>query len=50
MRPILILIGLVLLVAGIWVVAGNGSYQDTETVLKIGSTALKASQEKAIPQ
>ncbi|HET8596530.1 MAG TPA: hypothetical protein VFM22_02100 [Castellaniella sp.] len=50
MRPILIVVGLVLLVAGIWVVAGNGSYQDTETVVKIGSAALKATHDKAIPQ
>jgi hypothetical protein len=50
MRQILIIVGIVLLVAGIWVVAGNGSYQDTETVVKIGSTALKASHKEAIPQ
>lgn len=50
MRQILIVVGLVLLVAGIWVIAGNGSYQDTETVVKIGSTALKASHEEGIPQ
>ena len=37
MRQVLIIVGLVLLVAGIWVVAGNGSYHDTETVVKIGS-------------
>lgn len=50
MRQILIIVGLVLLVAGIWVVAGNGSYQNTETVVKIGSTALKATHDEAIPQ
>lgn len=50
MRQILIVVGLVLLVAGIWVVAGNGSYQDTETVAKVGSVALKATHDKAIPQ
>src|SRR3546814_3957185 len=33
-RQISIIVGIVLLVAGIWVVAGNGSYQDTETVVK----------------
>ncbi|MGB6242115.1 MAG: hypothetical protein WBF69_06510 [Castellaniella sp.] len=50
MRQILIIVGLVLLAAGIWIVAGNGSYQDTETIVKIGSTALKATHDKAIPQ
>jgi len=50
MRQILIIVGIALLAAGIWVVAGNGSYQDTETVVKIGSTALKATHDKAIPQ
>ncbi len=50
MRQILIIVGLVLLVTGIWVVAGNGSYKDTETIVKLGSTALKATHDKAIPQ
>jgi hypothetical protein len=50
MRQILIIVGLVLIVAGIWVVAGGGTYHDTETVVKIGSTALKATHDKAIPQ
>lgn len=50
MRQIVIVVGLVLLVAGVWVVAGNGSYQSTETVVKIGSTAIKATHDEAIPQ
>jgi len=50
MRQVLIIVGLVLLVAGIWVVAGNGSYHETETVVKIGSAALKTTHDKAIPQ
>ncbi|OWT56188.1 hypothetical protein [Candidimonas nitroreducens] len=50
MRLILIIVGLVPLVAGIWVVAGSGTYHDTETIVKLGSTALKATQDKAIPQ
>ncbi|HEU0229343.1 MAG TPA: hypothetical protein VFR20_02115 [Burkholderiaceae bacterium] len=50
MRQILIIVGLVLLVAGIWVVAGHGSYQNTETVIKIGSAALKTTHDEAIPK
>ena len=50
MRLILIILGAALLVGGIWIVAGSGTYQSTETVLQIGSASLKATEEKAIPQ
>lgn len=50
MRIVLMVIGIILVVAGIWVVAGHGSYSSTETVVSIGSAALKATQEKSIPQ
>ncbi len=50
MRIAAIVIGIILLIGGIWVVAGNGSYQDTDTIMKIGSASLKATHDKAIPQ
>lgn len=50
MRMGLIVVGAVLLVAGIWVVMGNGSYESSNAVLEVGSVSLKATEEKAIPQ
>ena len=50
MRIVSMVIGIILLVAGIWVVAGHGSYTITDTVAKIGSVAMKASHQKAIPE
>ena len=50
MRMGLIVAGVILLVAGIWVVMGNGSYESSNAVLEIGSVSLKATEEKAIPQ
>jgi uncharacterized membrane protein YqiK len=50
MRIALIVIGIILIIAGIWVLAGNGSYTDTDTVVSVGSAALKASHQEAIPQ
>ncbi len=49
MRAGLIVIGIILVAAGIWVVAGNGSYRDTDTVAQIGSAKLTATHDKAIP-
>jgi hypothetical protein len=50
MRVGLIVIGLVLLAAGIWVVAGGASYRDTDTVAQIGSAKLTATHDRAVPQ
>jgi hypothetical protein len=50
MRIALMVIGIILLIAGIWVLAGHGSYSTTETVVSVGSHALKATHDKAIPQ
>lgn len=50
MRVGLIVIGIVLLAAGIWVTAGNGSYKQTDTVAKLGPAQITATHEKAIPQ
>ena len=50
MRAGLIIIGIILLAAGIWIVAGHASYQDTDTVLQLGSAKLTATHDKGIPQ
>ncbi|MHB1272913.1 MAG: hypothetical protein ACYCZD_09135 [Rhodanobacter sp.] len=50
MRFALIVVGLVLLVAGLWVVFGHGSYQQTDTLVQIGSAKLTATQDKDIPK
>ena len=50
MRAGLIIIGIILLAAGIWVVVGHASYQDTETVLQIGSAKVTATHDKGVPQ
>ncbi|GLQ91852.1 hypothetical protein [Dyella acidisoli] len=50
MRSILLILGLVLLVGGLWVVFGHASYTQTDTLLQIGSAKFTATQDKAIPQ
>jgi len=50
MRFVVIVIGLVLLVAGVWVVFGHGGYQTTDTLFQLGSAKLTATHEKAFPQ
>jgi uncharacterized membrane protein YphA (DoxX/SURF4 family) len=50
MRLILIVVGLALLVAGLWVVFGHGGYQQTDTLVQLGSAKLTATHEKAFPQ
>jgi hypothetical protein len=50
MRAILIVIGIVLLVGGLWAVFGHGSYTQTDTLVQLGSAKLTATHDKAIPQ
>jgi hypothetical protein len=50
MRAILIILGIVLLVGGLWVVFGHGSYTQTDTVFQLGSAKLTATHDKTIPQ
>lgn len=50
MRIIAMVIGIILLAAGIWVVAGNGSYPSTDTALKVGDFAVQTTHDKAVPQ
>lgn len=50
MRTGLIVIGVILVAAGIWVLAGGASYRDTDTVAQIGSAKLTATHDRAVPQ
>jgi hypothetical protein len=50
MRAVLIIIGIVLLGAGLWVVFGHGSYTQTDTVLQLGSAKVTATHDKAVPE
>jgi len=49
MRAGLIIAGIILLIAGIWVVAGNASYKQTDTVVQLGSAKLTATHDKSVP-
>ena len=50
MRAGLIVIGIILLAGGIWIVAGHASYQDTDTLVQVGSAKLTATHDKGVPQ
>ncbi|RDS80725.1 hypothetical protein [Dyella psychrodurans] len=50
MRAILTIVGIVLLVGGLWVVFGHASYTQTDTLVQLGSAKLTATHDKAIPQ
>jgi hypothetical protein len=49
MRAGLIIAGIILLIAGIWITVGHGSYSQTDTVAQIGSAKLTATHDKALP-
>ncbi|HET8554097.1 MAG TPA: hypothetical protein VFL78_04650 [Rhodanobacteraceae bacterium] len=49
MRIVAMVIGIILLAAGIWVIAGNGSYPSTDTALKVGDFSVQTTHDKAIP-
>lgn len=50
MRIGLIVAGIIFLIAGIWVVAGNASVKDTKTDAQIGSLKIQHTEDHAIPQ
>jgi uncharacterized membrane protein len=50
MRAGLIIVGIILLALGIWIVAGHPSYQDTDTLLQVGSAKITATHDKGVPQ
>ncbi|MFC4763736.1 hypothetical protein [Dyella koreensis] len=49
MRAILILVGLILVAAGIWVLSGHANYQQTDTLVQLGSAKITATHDKAVP-
>lgn len=50
MRTGLIIVGILFLVAGLWVTLGHGSYEQTDTLVQLGSAKLEATHSKAVPQ
>jgi len=50
MRAGLLVAGIILLVAGIWVTVGHGSYKQTDTVAQLGPAKIEATHTKAVPQ
>ncbi|HXD35766.1 MAG TPA: hypothetical protein VN624_03875 [Rhodanobacter sp.] len=50
MRMGLIIAGIILLIAGIWVTVGNASYKDTDTVAQLGPAKIEATHDRAVPQ
>ena len=50
MRIGLIIAGIILLIAGIWVTVGNASYQKTDTVAQLGPAKIEATHDRAVPQ
>jgi hypothetical protein len=46
----LIIAGIILLIAGIWVTLGNASYKDTDTVAQLGPAKIEATHDRAVPQ
>jgi len=50
MRAGLIIVGIILLVAGIWITLGNGSYRQTDTVAQLGPAKIEATHDKPVPQ
>ena len=49
MRTVLIVLGLILVAAGIWVLAGQATYQQTDTLVQLGSAKITATHDKAVP-
>ena len=50
MRLGLIIAGIILLLAGIWVTFGNGTYRDTDTVAQLGPAKIEATHHEAVPK
>jgi len=49
MRIGLSIAGIILLIAGIWITAGNASYKDTDTVAQLGPAKIEATHNRAVP-
>ena len=49
MQKPLLIIGILLVVAGLLVTAGNLKYRDTEKVVDFGSVEIEATRDKQVP-
>lgn len=50
MRATLIVIGVILIAAGLWATLGHGTYKQTDTVAKLGPAKIEATHDKAVPE
>jgi hypothetical protein len=50
MRTGLLVAGIIILLAGLWVTVGNGTYKQTDTVAQLGPAKIEATHTKAVPQ
>ncbi len=50
MRIASMVIGIILVIFGIWVLVGHPSYEDTDTAAKVGPISVQATHDRAIPQ
>lgn len=50
MRTGLLVAGIIILLAGIWITVGNGTYKQTDTVAQLGPAKIEATHTKAMPQ
>ncbi|WP_049621044.1 hypothetical protein [Frateuria defendens] len=50
MRAGLVIVGLILLVAGIWITVGHASYRQTDTKAQFGPVKIQTTEDKAVPQ
>ena len=50
MRVGLFVVGIIFLIAGIWITVGGGSFKTTQTDAKIGPVKVQHEENNAIPQ
>lgn len=50
MRIGLFVVGIIFIIAGIWVTIGGGSFQTTHTDAKLGPVKIQHQESQAIPQ
>lgn len=49
MRAVLVVVGLLLAVAGVWVGLGHGHYEHTRTAASIGPVSLETTTRETVP-
>ncbi len=50
MRTGLIVVGIIFVIAGIWITVGGGNFSTTKTDAKIGPVQVQHQESQAIPQ